>query len=591
MKSLFGKLLLLTFVSAGLLLMSAPHASAQGVNNFKIQTYKIDYYLGRDAENRSTLKTIEVITAEFPLENQNHGIERSIPKSYDGHSTSLKIESVTDTNGKELNYTTYESNGNEVVRIGDADTYVHGLQNYRIIYSQRDVTRYFDNTKSDEFYWDTNGTGWAVPIALLSARVHFDKDLYQKLNGNRNCYVGTEGSNQFCELLANQTGDGYTAAGSALRPYENITVAFGFPAGTFAPYKMSLADKLAAYAKLMAALSFPLGVLAAIILSIRYYRASNRISERTTIVPEYLPPQEASVSTAATILNQHTASFSAQLIDFAVRHYTKIYQVREKTWYRKAEYEIEIIKDISTLKDEEQEIFRDIFPTTAVGTRLNMKSLRNNTAVALKVSDNKTKLDKKIEGTYGLRGRNPAQARWFRRAALILLLLALPLLSFWVAAAALLSFILSFTIRPLTDKGLALWHYLQGLKMYIKTAETDRLKMLQSPDGALKLDASIDTTDTAQLVKLYEKVLPYAILFGLEKDWNKQLGQYYESLKQAPDWYAGNHAVFNAAVLSSAIGDFKTTASYTSASSSSSGGSSGGGSSGGGGGGGGGGGW
>ncbi len=114
--------------------------------------------------------------------------------------------------------------------------------------------------------------------------------------------------------------------------------------------------------------------------------------------------------------------------------------------------------------------------------------------------------------------------------------------------------------------------------------------MLQSPDGAQK--AQVDGSDTKQLVKLYERVLPYAVLFGQEKQWNKQLGKYYENTNTQPDWYSGsNGAIFNAAMFSSAMSSFATTASYSSPSSSSSGGSSGGGFSGGGGGGGGGGGW
>ena len=115
--------------------------------------------------------------------------------------------------------------------------------------------------------------------------------------------------------------------------------------------------------------------------------------------------------------------------------------------------------------------------------------------------------------------------------------------------------------------------------------------MLQSPEGAEKLDVTVSSEDPKQLVKLYERVLPYAVLFGLEKQWSQQLGAYYEQGSVQPDWYYGNTA-FNAAVFSSALNSFSvTSSSYSSASSSSSGGSNGGGFSGGGGGGGGGGGW
>ena len=113
--------------------------------------------------------------------------------------------------------------------------------------------------------------------------------------------------------------------------------------------------------------------------------------------------------------------------------------------------------------------------------------------------------------------------------------------------------------------------------------------MLQSPEGAAKVGV-VDGTDEKKLVTLYERVLPYAILFGQEKEWSKQLGRYYEQSGSAPDWYSGTGA-FNAALFASNMSNFSSSAASVSGFSSSSGGSSGGGFSGGGGGGGGGGGW
>ena len=137
--------------------MPAATASA-GVNDFVITRYQADYYLSKDGDNRSTLKTVDTITARFSSANLNHGLERAIPRAYDGHPVHLRVASVVDELGNPEEYTTYSSNGNEVVRIGNADTYVHGSQTYVITYEQADVTRYFDDTKSDEFYWNVNGT-------------------------------------------------------------------------------------------------------------------------------------------------------------------------------------------------------------------------------------------------------------------------------------------------------------------------------------------------------------------------------------------------------------------------------------------------
>src|SRR5690606_13383930 len=137
--------------------------------------------------------------------------------------------------------------------------------------------------------------------------------------------------------------------------------------------------------------------------------------------------------------------------------------------------------------------------------------------------------------------------------------------------------------KPLTAKGAEHRDHLKGLKDYIRLAEQERINYLQSPQGALRIP--VDTGDTHELIKLNERLLPYAVLFGLEKKWADELGKHYEELGESPSWYTGSTA-FNAAVFASGIGSMNS--SVSSSFSSSSGGSSGGGGSGGGGGGGGG---
>ena len=115
----FWAVVVVILLSAGS--MPAQAASAASTNNFHISNYDIQYELSRDSEGRSALKTTETITAEFRRANQNRGIERALPTKYDGQSTGLKIESVTDGTGTKLQY--YENNkcGIMVMRIGDAN--------------------------------------------------------------------------------------------------------------------------------------------------------------------------------------------------------------------------------------------------------------------------------------------------------------------------------------------------------------------------------------------------------------------------------------------------------------------------------------
>ncbi len=275
---------LTTALGTGLVLLAAPSAafaaapvhapapvSAIGVHgdvdDFTFDSFDATYQLGRDSSQHSTLTTTETLVAEFPDIDQNHGIKRAIPASYDGHSTHIKVLSVT-RNGEPNEYqlgSESADNGDPIFTISIPaanGAYVHGMQSYTITYPRSNVTRYFSDTGDDEFYWDTNGTGWAQPFGQVSAKITLSKSLVPALNGKTFCYQGSEGSSTPCEL----TGDGssgFTASVSDVGPYQNVTVAIGFAKGTFAAAPFSLFDYVPA-----TTLFGILGVLAAAVLSL-----------------------------------------------------------------------------------------------------------------------------------------------------------------------------------------------------------------------------------------------------------------------------------------------------------------------------------
>lgn len=570
--------------------LGSGHGVSAGVNDFKISRYNIDYRLTLDDERRSRLTTVETITAEFPAFDQNHGLEWAMPNSYDKHSVSLKVLSVANEKGETLKYSTNNINGNLVLRIGDADIYVHGSKTYVITYEQRDVTKYFSSTDDDEFYWDTNGVDWSVPIDNLQITLHVDDSLKNTLNGKIACYRGVEGSTDKCSIQ--KSGNDYVTQVTGLGPHENVSIAVGFSKGTFAAYEQTAMDRLWAIYPIIQGVLVAAAAAVVGFFGFLINRKNNRTKELGTIAPEYIPPKDTSVTVAAQVLPlSNRSTMTAQLLDLAVRHYIKIYETKQKSLFRAAEYQVEIIKDTQDLKWEEKELLSDMFASDpAVGKRLDLNTLKNNTSYYNRTLNNDSDLSKLIKGEYSLRQKDEVAIKNYRRIALVMFVASVLTLSIGFIVAAVIIFILSFMVQPLTDKGLALRRYLEGLKMYISVAEVERIKMLQSPDGVEKLGI-VGQNDTGVLIKLYERVLPYAVLFGQEKEWIKQIGSYYEMNGSQPSWYSGSSGAFNVAAFSSGMTGFNTANSYTSSSSSSSGGSSGGGSSGGGGGGGGGGGW
>ena len=575
-------------VAGSLLVGSGQAALAAQTDNFTITKFDAEYSLGRDSENRSTLATTWRITARFPP-NQNRGIAPIFVKKYDNHPTSFSLQSVTDEQGKTLEY---NWNGDEL-RIGKKDVYVQGEKTYVIKFTQCDVTKHYDNTGRDEFYWDVIGNEWRVPMENVRVSVKFDEPLQAARAGEAFCYTGAHGSTKRCNISGYKSE--IVTNVSRLNRREGITMAVGFTSDTFARYQETLIEKFIEIWSMVQAVVSSLTAILILLLVWRYRRLFGRYSELKPIPPEYLPPKQASVMMSTYILKRYDlfivkgSAKVAQLLDLAVRHYVKLYEVKKASFLRSAQYEIEIVKDLTELRSEESEVIRDMFGESMPkpGQRLNLKKLQNNLSYAARTGDDDNNLKSLARGKYALCEQKPENKRIVQKWALWFFVIGALLLSPVLLIMAGIVFALSFG-WSLTDEGLALRRYLAGLKMYIGVAEAERLQMLQSPEGAEKV--KIDTADERQLVKLYERVLPYAVLFGQEKEWSKQLGKYYEQVGEQPDWYSGQGA-FNAAAFAAGMNSLSSVASSASDYSSTSGGSTGGGFAGGGGGGGGGGGW
>jgi len=564
-------------------------------NDFVIRDFQVDYYLDKDNEGRSTLKTIEKITAEFPSSDQNHGIERAIPSSYDDHSVSLDIQSVTNENDTTLNYTTYDSNGNLVLRIGDADTYVHGLVTYKISYTQRDVTRFFADTNNDEFYWDVNGTEWSQKFDVVTARLHIAASLVDSLNGKESCYYGSFGSNNSCVLT--KSGGEISTTILGLDIGQNVTISVGFQPKTFSGYVESASSKLIKLLIVIYGIFCILATITIFILVILMAWLKDKKGKgapgRGIIVAEYLPPKNVDVAVSAVITKSESTWVAAAFIDLAVRHNIKIIE-NKKGIFKRSVYTLQYVSK-EGLDAIEQRVVDTLFSFADIGASRELDSSKPdyNLTVALKAIYSTAIINAKTDGYYEDDKKLESTMKKMIIAMTVLGLLSI--LSVFGFIAGILGTTIGSLIKtstnPLSVKGRELLDYLEGLKLYIKVAEEDRIKMLQSPQGANRI--SVDTNDSTMMVQLYEKVLPYAVLFRNEKEWAKVLGEFYGQQGVQPSWFSGSD-MFNAVLFSSALSSFSssaTSSSYSSPSSSSSGGSGGGGFSGGGGGGGGGGGW
>ncbi|WP_448811299.1 DUF2207 family protein [Agromyces bauzanensis] len=83
--------------------------------------------------------------------------------------------------------------------------------------------------------------------------------------------------------------------------------------------------------------------------------------------------------------------------------------------------------------------------------------------------------------------------------------------------------------------------HLEGLRQYLALAEADRMRVLQSPSGAELRQTDVatagSTADAADAAvarfHLHERLLPYAVLFGLEREWIARLRLEHDTLEDS----------------------------------------------------------
>ncbi|WP_233549137.1 DUF2207 domain-containing protein [Clavibacter lycopersici] len=580
---------LLTALAIPLGLAAPAHAD---VDDFSFRGFDAVYRLSADADGRSVLRTTETLVAEFPDRDQNRGIRRELVRDHDGHPTGLRVLSVTDGAGTPREYESDSEDGMLQLTIADddEDVYVRGEQTYVIEYEQRDVTRSFADTDADEFYWDVNGLGWAQPFGRVTATVEIAPALLPRLTGGADAAAGPAGADGPAEITRTDTG--FVATATDLGPRENLSFSIGFAPGTFTPRdssflaapwpSLSLAGALLALAAAAGALVLRRGRLA-------------DAPGRGTIVAQYDPPEGVGVLVSSVISGNAARATTALLLDLAVRGAIRIL---EEDGGRKATFSLELVDPSRVTDPDERRFVAAVFGDDA-GAGAVKELAKTDAKAATRLQRTMAQVTKRTVAD-GLRKPLPV-------GAIVLLLVAASLGMAAAIAFAVLSLtqayggpvVIAFLVagvlalgatvvlvarHPLTERGVALRDHLLGLREFIRLAEADRIRVLQSPEGAERRDLPRDDRD---VLRLTEELLPYAAMFAQEREWGDELGRRYERERSRPGWYAGQ-TPFAPAVFAASLGSVSSSMHGAYSGSSSSGGSTGGTTSGGGGGGGGG---
>jgi uncharacterized membrane protein len=323
----------------------------------------------------------------------------------------------------------------------------------------------------------------------------------------------------------------------------------------------------------------------------RWWRKGRDFKGRGVIVPEYQAPKGLTPAEAGLIADYKLdgRDLSATLIDLAIRGYIKIHDKTKRSLFTLGrtvhQFSFELLKDDTKLKSHERALIDAVFDS--VGSVVSLTSL-DRTKMYSSVKSIRESLNHSLSAQGSYFEADPSKAGTGMLAlSIVVVVLAGVFRPGWgwtigLGLTAAITFVVSLQMARRSAAGVVAFDQLEGLKLYMNTAERDRLKMMQSVDRPF--------AEPQKTVHLYEKLLPFAIALGVEKSWSKQFEDIY---KQPPGWYQGNWSTFSMHSFSRGLTQsvHAMNTNFSRSTSSSSSGSGGGGSSGGGGGGGGGGGW
>lgn len=571
-------------------LIDNARAQTQSLGGYVVESFDVGIVINED----SSFDVEEKISVFFT--EPRHGIFRYIPIKYKDdngfqHNLRLKLISVVDKNGVAHNVAEKgKQSGNFMIKIGDPNKTISGFEEYAIRYRIENGFRFFDD--HSEFFWNPIGTEWDVPINKATVKITFPENVnlrdYEK---NFVCYTGPfDSKEQNCSGRFVNSNQVFVSANDVLNSREGLTVAVSLlPDDMQKPSAMTFIGWF-----FMDNFGFLIPVVVFAIMFCFWWKKGKEINLNKTIIVQYDPPDNLTPGEMGYLLKERYDAeiIAADIVDLAVKGFVEIieskkflgkkYELRlkkmddNKTFL---EYQNELLKaslseredrNIVNLSEHQEELLASLFPQ---GKSVIDLSKSNNFHTVVPRLQKKVKKQIKKMGYF-------FNDIWNKGGTYLVIFITFGFLVFATGvflsrldfvfgaiSSGIIVFIFSFIMSKKTIKGAeALWH-VKGFREYIKTAERYRIKFQEDEN-------------------LFEKFLPYAMVFGLADKWSKAFDGI---LKENPDWYhgTGGSSTFNALTIGSFADSFssQTSSSFAPPSSSSSGFSSGGGFSGGGGGG------
>jgi len=513
------------------------------------ESFAAEYFLERDADGRAQLRVIETIVAVYPETNVNRGFYRDLPKYYQEVPLDPQITSVTDAAGAPVPYAIEDYDRGDgldlqytSIAIGD-DDYLHGRHEYRIEYTLQDVVGYFADTDTDQFYWDVNGVDTATGIDRVSLTLHLDDELVDALQPGESCYPGYYSQATGCSFERSDDGATFTTSVTDVSAYDTLTITIVFEPGTFTPGERITAHWI--YAILPPVL-FGLAVLLLIAAIVHRFTRWRDAPGRGTIIAQYTAPEDHDLVLAADVIGKGHEALSAGFVGLAVRGFVEVIDLRPRQGGDDADRFALRFRNRDGATAAELRLLKALFDDFAEGEEVRLGSIDAAAGAELYALGLRAR-DRAVAS--GLRALpKPGLDRLLRVLSWpVVLAFAVPIgwasllevswgpILGWLIATIGAAFVQKLVLRRpylLTEKGAEVRDHLRGMRVYLDLAEEERLRVLQSTTGALR----VDTKDRGAVVRLNEKLLPYAMLWDVERSWSEALEVQYAATGVGASW-------------------------------------------------------
>ncbi len=596
MKNL-SRIIALSVLILGIVAIVSPltaHAARANVTNWYIMSFDSDITVNTDG----SLDVKEHIIADCGQCSGKHGIFRVLPyqiKTKEGKTfqTPVTLNAIEDEKGNARNYSETIQSDNKTIswRVGDANKTVQGVNVYDISYTVENAVR--DQTSTDELYWNLIGAFWDLEIDQASIIIHTPASV-DGTKAPLTIYAGPtvtkDHTNEYIQYKWKDAHTLFIESKKGFKKGEDITASISFPKGIFTlPSQEDVQKSIDALNAQGDTSSSPMStealigmgilwiapsILAFIVCFLLWRKYGKDPVVKKAITPEFDAPDNLSALTLHA-LETHgkltSKGITAAIVDLAVNGLLIIKEIPKTGFFGSVDYSL--TKTGATpkraLTKTEQALFDALFED---GDTVLLSSLKTSFPKQLEAINAIADAELIEKGYVDKNGGQKAGAGFFVVAGILFFIGFLGWFGAGFIPAAGICAIFGGLMMKRTPAGAELIWKISGFKLFMNTAEKYRQQFFEK-EG------------------MFEKLLPYAILFGITKEWLKKMGELGvmpQEGSMAPLWFVSSSGFSSFDSLAAGL---ESVSSSISTSTTSSSGSGGGGFSGGGGGGGGGGGW